>query len=479
MFHLVSIVASLLVLVYDNTLRLWDVETGKLIKTLIGDSNHVFSNGSFSVNKCLLASASQRDVRLWDVETGKYIEILTGYTEDVERVWLGVGGRCVIAIRTCYGSRVELWDVETGKYIVTLVGDTNHVFHIVSFNSNNRIFASAGLDKRLRLWDMETGELIKTLSGHTGEIESIVFSSDGRTLASGSKDGTVLLWDVTPVSEKTIVVEEESEFQHSTSEIQHICEHLGITTLCHFTRIENLRSILQEGLIGQSFLQTRGQQFLWNDADRADGHPEANCLSISFPNYQMFYSIREGKKQAEGVSDSQWVVLLLDAKVLWELNCAFCQRNAAHRTVSGISLAERKKPQALKGMFEDFYNIKHQDLQIPQNYPTHPQAEVLVFDRIPTHYINAIHFGNATILEQWRSNYTGTYSDKFFANRKYFDARSDYKVWSPNKFNNDGIPLSYFSDGNNKDSDVFILNPDSGSDKDVDDKDDFEDDIPF
>jgi hypothetical protein len=130
-------------------------------------------------------------------------------------------------------------------------------------------------------------------------------------------------------------------------------------------------------------------------------------------------------------------------------------------------------------MYADFYNIKHQDLQIPQHYPTHPQAEVLVFDQILTEYINAIHFRDATILEQWRSNYTGTYSDKFFANRKYFDARSDYKVWNPNKFNNDGIPLSYFSDGNNEDSDVFILNPDSDSDKDVDDKDDYGDDIPF
>ncbi len=282
-----------------------------------------------------------------------------------------------------------------------------------------------------------------------------MFFSRWLHLASGCRDGVVLLWDVVSEKDKTILVEEELEFFDTrASQIQQFCEERGIETLCHFTRIENLQSILQEGLLGRSILHERGQQFWWNDADRADRCPEANCLSISFPNYQMFYSIREGMKSEE-VNDSQWVVLLLDAKVLWELDCAFCQRNAASNAVRSIPLNERKKTETLKDLFGDFYGIKHQDLQIPQNYPTHPQAEVLVFDQIPTEYINAIHFRNATILEQWRSNYIGTFSDKFFVDRKYFDARCDYEVWRPEKFNDDGIPLSYLSDGNDEELDDF------------------------
>ena len=433
---------------HDNTLRLWDVENGELIKTLIGDSNHVFSNSFFVDNKCLLASASQRDVRLWNVETGEYIEVLTGYTEDIERVWLGEGSRYVIALKTSYGSKLELWDVIDRKYIVTLVGDTNHVFHNVSFNGNNNTLASADSNNKLRIWDMKTGELIKTLTGHTREIESIAFSSDGLTLASGSKDGTVLVWDVENYidssffnEEVPILTEKSTPYQNRSSQLQRYCKEREIETLYHFTRIENLRSILQEGLIGRSILHSRESQFLWNDDDRADGCSKANCLSISFPNYQMFYSIRERKK-SEGVNDSHWVVLLLDAKLLWELDCAFCQRNAASNAVSTIPLDERKKPTALMVMFGDFYSIKRQDLQIPKNYPTHPQAEVLVFDQIPAEYINAIHFRDATILEEWRSNYTGTFSDKFFVNRDYFNARSDYEVWKSENFDSDGIPLT-------------------------------------
>ena len=264
------------------------------------------------------------------------------------------------------------------------------------------------------------------------------------------------------VSDPTIP-QENSEIRNRAFQIQQICTERGITTLLHFTRLENLESILREGLLGRSLLEARGQQFLFNDLDRVDGHKETSCLSISFPNYQMFYSIREQKKNIQEAIDSQWIVLLLDVKVLWELDCAFCQRNAAHKTVRSILLEDRKKPEALKGMFGDFYNIKHQDLSIPENYPTHPQAEVLVFDSIPAQYIKTVHFRNETALEQWRFNYAGTYFQTFSADRQYFNARVDYEIWRPTNFNNQGIPLSYIAN----------------DDVDNDDNTLIDDDIPF
>ena len=52
-------------------------------------------------------------------------------------------------------------------------------------------------DTTVRLWDARTGELIRTLTGHTHWVNSVSFSPDGETLASGSLDGTVLLWVLT------------------------------------------------------------------------------------------------------------------------------------------------------------------------------------------------------------------------------------------------------------------------------------------
>ena len=46
------------------------------------------------------------------------------------------------------------------------------------------------------LWDVATGQLVTTLTGHTGVVNSVTFSPDGDTLASGSRDGTAILWDL-------------------------------------------------------------------------------------------------------------------------------------------------------------------------------------------------------------------------------------------------------------------------------------------
>ena len=47
------------------------------------------------------------------------------------------------------------------------------------------------------MWDVSAGRHLRTLTGHTGDVESVAFSPDGKTLASGSFDGTILLWELT------------------------------------------------------------------------------------------------------------------------------------------------------------------------------------------------------------------------------------------------------------------------------------------
>ena len=78
---------------------------------------------------------------------------------------------------------------QTGQEIDLLIGHTASV-RSVAFSPDGRTLASGSKDNTIRLWDMQTRTLRKTLIGHTGAVSSVAFSADGKVLASGSSDST-------------------------------------------------------------------------------------------------------------------------------------------------------------------------------------------------------------------------------------------------------------------------------------------------
>jgi sugar lactone lactonase YvrE len=68
--------------------------------------------------------------------------------------------------------------------------------HSIAFSPDGSTLASGSDDTTIKLWDINSGELKTTLTGHTSSVHSIAFSPDGSTLASGSDDTTIKLWDI-------------------------------------------------------------------------------------------------------------------------------------------------------------------------------------------------------------------------------------------------------------------------------------------
>ena len=70
------------------------------------------------------------------------------------------------------------------------------VVNSVAFSPDGKTLASGSEDATIKLWDVASGKELRTLAGHSGCVDSVAFSPDGKTLASGSDDSTIKLWDV-------------------------------------------------------------------------------------------------------------------------------------------------------------------------------------------------------------------------------------------------------------------------------------------
>ncbi|WP_318388229.1 DarT ssDNA thymidine ADP-ribosyltransferase family protein [Enterobacter sp.] len=200
--------------------------------------------------------------------------------------------------------------------------------------------------------------------------------------------------------------------------IQQIVTQRDIKCLIHFTRVENLESIMANGIIPVATARHNRMPILSNDAFRWDGHPNASCLSITFPNSMMFYKCRNADR------DADWVVLGIQPSVMSDKNCAFCRRNAATREISGQPLEILQTPAALEGMFEEIDGFSTRQAQgLRPNHTTDVQAEVLVFDTIEPRYIIGAVFNKQDVKTRYEGFLEGKQSHLQGINSGYFNRR--------------------------------------------------------
>lgn len=200
--------------------------------------------------------------------------------------------------------------------------------------------------------------------------------------------------------------------------VQEYATEIGVKQLVHFTRESNLESILRRGLVTRNMLDREGFNG-FNDNVRAD-NTSAVCVSIGFPNYKMWWSIRMDNP------DVDFILLVLEERALWELPCAFCSANAALGSIAAIPIAQRQTLQAFQGMYADVVGKERAKLDVPGYWPTNPQAEVLMLQGVPRNYIRGVVTLNAAQEKRINEKFPGL---KTWVQAGYFRYRKDYEFW--------------------------------------------------
>ncbi len=223
---------------YDGNILLWDVGTGEHIRTFLTGNTGPVYNIAFSPDGSTLASGgADKNIRLWNVSAGTRKQTLIGHTEAVTHVTFSPDGQRLASVSS--DKTLRLWNAFTGENLHTLTAGDTFGFSSVAFHPDSETVATGGAD--IRFWDVLTGSLKRTLtdvdmssvgslhfspdgltfasmdtsmlrlwntssdtpkrkiSVEYSERNSVRFSPNGQLLAYRTEDGTLRLWDVTPV----------------------------------------------------------------------------------------------------------------------------------------------------------------------------------------------------------------------------------------------------------------------------------------
>ncbi len=170
----------------DNTIKLWNLETGEEIRTLQEQDEEVRSV-SFSPDGQTIASASGNTIQLWS-RTGTLLKTITGYNRPVLSVNFSPDGQMLAA--SSEDGTIQFWNLN-GTSLAKLY--EGNVVYQVKFSPDGQTIASVGGDTMVKLWNLD-GTLLQMFKGHQDGVYDISFSPNGQTIASASADGTIRVW---------------------------------------------------------------------------------------------------------------------------------------------------------------------------------------------------------------------------------------------------------------------------------------------
>jgi WD40 repeat protein len=181
----------------DFGVKIWGGATGTLKGKLVG-SRKLVNCLAFSPDGERVAAGNwDCTVRVWDVKTGALLRTLQGHTDPISRVCFASRSR-VVSAGGGHDLTLRIWDLErpAGGENVATFSEHRSVVTGLAASADGKRMLSIGADGTVRLWDLEKKKAISEVTGHCGAIVGAATSPDGRLAVTAGRDGTVRVWDV-------------------------------------------------------------------------------------------------------------------------------------------------------------------------------------------------------------------------------------------------------------------------------------------
>ncbi len=220
----------------DGALKVWDLESGRLLRSLKGHGGEVLSVAAAPNGKRLISTAKDRVIHLWVLESGRLSGSLRSHPAWLKAAFVLITPDGRRAVSGLPAGPARVWELETGRLVCQL-NETNSPVHAIAFSLNGQRAIIYLGDPALRVWDLIGGEVLhclafpadrpgavaispdgrraasaagnvlqvwdlakaqvhQRLTGHTGTVNCIAFTPNGSRILSGSDDGELMVWDL-------------------------------------------------------------------------------------------------------------------------------------------------------------------------------------------------------------------------------------------------------------------------------------------
>lgn len=179
----------------DSTARIWDTETGKLIKIFL-HNGAVNSAGFSPCGKYIVSASDDKAAHIWNAKTGELIKTYQ-HNGAVNSASFSPCGKYIV---TTNGNVAYIWNTKSGK---TVTETLHHYLHVntAHFSPCGKYIVTASNDGTIRIWDAKTGRPIIEPLKNNSPVSSAVFSPCGKYIVTASYDKTARIWPFPPLQE--------------------------------------------------------------------------------------------------------------------------------------------------------------------------------------------------------------------------------------------------------------------------------------